>query len=266
GRLVIDFHELADAMETDPDVAFEIHAAFPRDGIFHEDRILVDRAAGGIDAAHLIDGVLDEPDLAVAGYRHAVGAGRLATLDACRHIVDRELFRLGVEPDHLVRGDGIEPDGAVRVNAHRIAARGSALQLGQLVDFELLVLGVVAEPPPVRAAVDEPELAVGRAVDRVQAIRRRYAGRRRDLGISQRFSIETAELAADTLRDPAVALKIDRDLVRLGRVVRQLELDRDVLHCVAFDELARQAAVRVRLRPTADARLGEVRERVFENG
>ena len=123
--LVVDFHQLAGAVQADPHVAFGIHAAFARHWIFHEDRELVDLSGLRIDAAHLIDRVLDEPNLVVARYRHTIGIRGAAPLDAGRHFEDGKFFRGRVQSDDLVRGDGIQPDAAVRMHAHRVAAGGA---------------------------------------------------------------------------------------------------------------------------------------------
>ena len=66
GSFVIDLHQLARAMKADPDVAFGIHPPLPGDGVFHRDFELVDLPRGRIDSAHLVHGVFDKPDFAIA--------------------------------------------------------------------------------------------------------------------------------------------------------------------------------------------------------
>jgi hypothetical protein len=83
------------------------------------------------------------------------------------------------------------------------------------------------------------------------ALRRTTFDSGHELGVSQGLAIKPAEPAADPLGDPAVAVAVDRHLVRLRARVGQFVFDHDVVARLRRNERARQAAERIGLGPGA---------------
>ena len=191
-------------MKSDPNVAFRIHSTFPRNRVFHEDRVFVDLPRRRVDPAHLVHGVLDKPDLVITRYRHAIRAGGSSPLDAGRNLKDSKLPGCGIQSNHLIGGDGVQPNASVRVHAHGVATGRAAFKFGELVDIELFGLRIDAQPSPVGTAIYEPKLTVRRAVNSVQTIGWRLPGGGRNLCVAKSFGVEAAELAAYSLGDRVV--------------------------------------------------------------
>ena len=101
-RLIVDLHELAGAVKTDPNVASRIHASLARDRVFHGNLEFIDFSRHRIDSTHLIHGIFDKPNLAVARYRHPIRVSRPTRLDAGGNFKDGELLSRRLESNDLV--------------------------------------------------------------------------------------------------------------------------------------------------------------------
>ena len=169
----------------------------------------------------------------------------------------------GSNRNNLISSDGIQPDGSIRMHAHRVTAGGAAFEFRQLINVELFGLGVIAQPSAIGTAVYEPQLSVRSTVNGVETIGWRLPGGRRNLRVAKSFGIETAKLSAYSLGDPAVSFQVHRYLVRLGFVVGQFIFHGDIFGRVAFEESPGQTAIGVRRRLAAPAATREIRHHII---
>src|SRR5208283_3742144 len=69
-RLIVDPEQFTCTVQPHPQIAVPVGAELAGDRIFHAERKLVDLAGSAVDARELVEGILDDPDVAVAANGH----------------------------------------------------------------------------------------------------------------------------------------------------------------------------------------------------
>src|SRR5574341_1540580 len=139
-------------------------------------------------------------------HRHPIRVSGPSRLDPGGNVEEGELPDFWIQANHLVGGDGIQPNGSVRVHTHGIPAGVAGFGLWQLKNAEFPGRRVVAQPPAVGPAVHQPKFIVRTTPDTVQTKELRRRGRRRNVGVDQRLGIQAAQVASPSLTDPTVSL------------------------------------------------------------
>src|SRR5262245_56236415 len=109
------------------------------------------------------------------------------------------------------------------MDAHCVSSTVAVLEFRQREHIELLSCNVIAQPTTIRTAIDEPEFVVRTSHNSIQPNFLGGAGRRIQFCICESLLVESSQTAAGPLRQPAIALVVDCDLVRFDIGFRQLK-------------------------------------------
>src|SRR5579885_703353 len=205
-----------------PVLVVDHHAPRPR--IRGRERIPRDLAGLGVDLADMATLELGHPQIVLRIGQHLIDRGR-----PLGEVVERlePLPFLGreVEPIYVLRADALRPHFAVDIVAQTDKVQLDAIIIvfgRQRIPFDLLGLGVeISERALVHGV--EPERALLVELEREVADRRLLLELgHRVFGQLERLRVELRDERFAEIRIPDVALRIDEDVVRLGRPPRQV--------------------------------------------
>ena len=221
-------------MESDPDVAFGIRSHLSRDRSLDRNRVFIEFARRGIDAAELIEGIFHEPYFAVTCDGHPIRGCVLLRLYAGWNLPHVELPGFWIQADDLIAPDITEPHGSVRMDAHGVSSTVAILELRHREHIERFRCQVVVQPTAIGTAIDQPEFVVWTSHNSIQPNFLGGSRRRLQFCIREGLGVEPSQAAAGPLGQPAISLIINRKLVRLDIGFRQLKFHSNVFCGVAF--------------------------------